>query len=79
MKCFVLTVKAWTQKGRLVMGDVLKVFASEELGEQYIRDTWPDAQYQCDDSYGKHWVLEPTDEWMWRGIYQLQEMEIEGL
>lgn len=79
MKCFVLIGRAFTQKGRLMMHDVLKVFASEELGEQYIRDAWPDVQYRCDDSYGKYWVIEPTDEWTWRGIYQLQEMEIEGL
>ena len=80
MKCYVLMGTAWAGKNnRIVMAVALKVFASEELGENYIHETWPEAQYRCDDDFGKHWVLEPDENFTWRARYKLEEMEIEGL
>ena len=78
MKCYVLHGTAGPDEGRhIVFDDVFKVFANKELGENYIRETWPEAQYRCDDNRGQYWILK-LDE-TWTAYYQLLEKEIEGL
>ena len=77
MKCYLVIVKAWTERGRLVMDNVLKVFFNKNNAEKYIKETWPEAHYRKDD-YGECYVIEP-DECSWKTHYFIREMNIEDL
>ena len=52
------------------------VFKNEDAAVDYILKTWPEVKCVCDDTFGVHFVVEPTEDWMWRNVYQIVEKEI---
>lgn len=82
MKCYIVVGNAYSkEEGAKTYCDlevslIIKVFKNRTDAINYIFDACPSAKCYCNDVFGEHFVVEPTEYWAWRNVYYIVEKEI---
>ena len=79
MKIYLVMGKAKTQKEYTVIDEPLAAFSTENNAKNYILKTWPEVHKESNDLYGVYYTFGPTEDFTWKAIYTIKEMEIEDL
>lgn len=81
MKVYLVRGKAYTQSGRLVVDNVLRVFSNKDNAKNFIKENWPAVRYETNDDEGEYYTFGPIPEeqFDWIAKYFIEEWNVEDL